>query len=122
MAARNLKVVERTSPNRSAPPRPLGKHGLQLWKTVTGEYAIEDCGSVEMLTQACAALDRAESCRALIDANGEVIRSKPGMRDHPLLKHELAARAFVVRTLARLGLDVEPIGRVGRPSAPWGQR
>jgi hypothetical protein len=39
------------------------------------------------------------------------------MREHPGLKHELAARSFVVRTLARLGLDVEAIKPVGRPAA-----
>jgi hypothetical protein len=31
-----------------------------------------------------------------------------GVRDHPLLKHELAARSFVTRALHRLNLDVEP--------------
>jgi hypothetical protein len=37
------------------------------------------------------------------------------MKEHPLLKHELAARAFVCRTLQRLGLDVEAIKPPGRP-------
>ena len=69
-----------------------------------------------MLAQACAMLDRAEELREQIDGDGAVVKLKFGLRDHPALKHELAARAFVVRTLARLGLDVEPIGRVGRPT------
>jgi len=42
------------------------------------------------------------------------------LREHPGLKHELAARSFVVRTLARLGLDVEAIKPVGRPAARYG--
>jgi hypothetical protein len=37
------------------------------------------------------------------------------MREHPAMKHELANRAFVVRTLARLGLDVEAVKPIGRP-------
>jgi hypothetical protein len=39
------------------------------------------------------------------------------LRDHPLLKHELAARGFITKSLHRLGLDVEPIGRIGRPTS-----
>jgi hypothetical protein len=42
------------------------------------------------------------------------------MRDHSLIKHEIAARSFVVRTLARLGLDLEPV-RAG-PGRPAGAR
>jgi hypothetical protein len=38
-----------------------------------------------------------------------------GPRDHPLLKHELAARSFVVRTLQRLGLNMEAVKPTGRP-------
>jgi hypothetical protein len=54
--------------------------------------------------------------RDQIDRDGEVIRTKQGLRDHPGLKHELANRSFVVRTLSRLGLDVEAIKPVGRPA------
>ena len=38
-----------------------------------------------------------------------------GIRDHPALKHELANRSFVGKTLVRLGLDVEPVRGIGRP-------
>jgi hypothetical protein len=37
------------------------------------------------------------------------------MAKKPLLKAELANRAFAVRTLARLGLDLDPVKPVGRP-------
>jgi hypothetical protein len=69
-----------------------------------------------MLCLACQSLDRAEALRAEIDADGQVIRSRGQIRDNPCLKHELAARAFVVRTLSRLGLSFEPMrSTVGRP-------
>jgi hypothetical protein len=43
------------------------------------------------------------------------------VREHPALKHELSNRAFVVRTLSRLGLDVEPLRpSVGRPGLKVG--
>src|SRR5688572_2664719 len=110
-----LKVVPSSPLTGSQPPRTLGEAGLSLWRAVTSEYGIEDAGGIEMLAQACAALDRAEACAQHIQRDGEVIRTKAGPQDHPSLKHELANRAFVVRTLGRLGLDVEVVKPVGRP-------
>jgi hypothetical protein len=56
-------------------------------------------------------LDRAEALRIEIDRDGEVIRLRSTVKDHPALKHELANRAFVVRTLARpVGRPTQPIG------------
>jgi hypothetical protein len=101
------------------PPRKLGKHGTNLWHSIMGEYEIADAGGIEMLASACQSLDRAERCRETIDRDGELIRTKAGMREHPLLKHELAARAFVCRTLQRLGLDVEAVKPQGRPPGTW---
>ena len=103
------------------PARTLGKHGTSLWRAIMDEYEIEDAGGVELLTTACQQLDRAESLREQIDQDGDIVRTKASMREHPGLKHELAARSFVVRTLARLGLDVEAVKPVGRPLAKaWG--
>jgi hypothetical protein len=97
------------------PPRPLGEHGKAFWDRICAEYAIADGGGIELLAQACAALDRAEECAAVIARDGLTVETNSGIRDHPLVKHELANRAFVTRAIARLGLDVEPVGRVGRP-------
>ena len=97
------------------PPRPLGKHGAALWASIHAAYRIDDAGGIEMLAQACAELDAAEDYASHIKKDGAVIRTNGGIKDHPLIKHELAARAFVVRTLQRLGLDVETVRPVGRP-------
>ena len=102
------------------PPRKLGRYGADLWRKVMAEDEISDAGGLELLASASAALDRAERCREAIDRDGEMVRTKFGPRDHPLLKHELAARSFVCRTLQRLGLNVETIKPVGRPPAPHG--
>jgi phage terminase small subunit len=104
----------------AAPPRKLGTHGGALWKQVMAEYRITDAGGLAMLTQACIELDIAEDCRTQISRDGSCIRTKTGLKEHPLIKHELAARAFVVRTLSRLGLDVEPVKAIGRPTKPIG--
>lgn len=117
MTAKKLKLVTSTPPQHGTPPRPLGKHGLALWRSIHAEYGIEDAGGQEILLQACQALDRAEACREKIDREGETMRLKAGLvKDHPLLKHELANRAFVTRCIGRLGLDVEAIKPVGRPA------
>ena len=118
--SKKLYAVDDTNrpPHHPEPPRSLGEHGMTLWRSVHGAYKIEDAGGIEMLAQACAACDRAEACAAAIERDGAVLRLKGGaLKDHPALKHELANRAFVVRTLGRLGLDVEAVRPVGRPPA-----
>ena len=75
---------------------------------------------MEMLAQACAMLDAAEDYASIIAKDGATIRVNGVTKDHPLLKHLLAARAFVVRTLQRLGLDVEATKSVGRPPHKFG--
>jgi hypothetical protein len=111
-----LKAV----PETVAPPRALGKHGYALWCSIHAGYNVEDAGGLAMLALACECLDRAEMLREEIDRDGATIRLKNGaLKDHPALKHELGNRSFVVRTLQRLGLDVEPIRPIGRPPGAW---
>jgi hypothetical protein len=94
----------------------LGEHGRSLWQRVQSEYDVRDAGGIELLVQACEALDRVGRLREQIDADGEVIRARGTVRAHPALRDELAGRAFITRTLARLGLDVERVrSSVGRP-------
>ena len=103
------------------PHRKLGSDGKQLWRTVTSEYEIEDATGRELLLLACEQLDRAQKLRDRIDSDGEMVRGRNGsVREHPLLKPELLARAFVVRTLNRLGLDAEPVKAPGRPQSKIG--
>jgi hypothetical protein len=103
-----------------SPPRTLSSPGLALWTSVQREYAVHDAGGVELLCLACQALDRAESLSAAIAAEGQTIRTRSGIRAHPALRDELANRAFVTRTLAKLGINVEPIKSPGRPSSGLG--
>ena len=59
--AKNPKLsVVRTTATGQPPPRKLGEHGRRLWHDVTTAYHIEDIGGIELLCQACAAIDRAE--------------------------------------------------------------
>jgi hypothetical protein len=112
-----LKLVRSsTSSNVIAPSRQLGQHGTDLWSVIQTEYNVADSGGVEILMQACAALDRAEEAAEAINHDGPVILIKGIPREHPLLKAELANRAFCVRCLQKLGLNFEELKNTGRPS------
>ena len=103
-----------------APPRRLGADGMDLWVRVMDAYQIEDVGGIELLAQCCASLDRAEQLARAIAQDGVVIACENGRRSHPACKDELACRAFIVRTLEKLGVTVEPVKPPGRPPTPKG--
>jgi hypothetical protein len=111
-----LVNAEQTTPvTPLAPPASLDKTGRTLWQSIMSEYDIQDSGGQQMLFQICEAADRVHEFSSLIARDGAVVRTKHGPKDHPLIKHELAARSFVVRSLQRLGLDVDPVKAIGRP-------
>jgi hypothetical protein len=93
---------------------------MKLWRDVHTEYDISDVGGIELLAQACAAVDQAEALADDIAADGRVIRTRSGPKVHPALKEQLAHRAFACRVLHRLGLNVESVKDVGRPSGGVG--
>jgi P27 family predicted phage terminase small subunit len=104
-----------------APPRALGQHGLEFWRKVQSEFAISDCAGIELLMQACSAIDRAESLAEIIAREGEVIRTRTGtIKSHPAVRDELSARQVVMKAIARLGIDVEPVKSPGRPPKTFG--
>lgn len=103
-----------------APPRKLGVHGMRLWDAIHEEVSIEDASGIELLLLACEATDRSQDCAAEIKRHGVLIKTSTGAKENPLLKIELANRAFVTRALARLGLEVEPLKSVGRPCGSFG--
>jgi hypothetical protein len=109
-----LTIVGSTSTGIQ-PPRKLGKHGMMLWTGIQREFRVDDRGGVELLSQACAAADRAEALAACVARDGETIKTRTGLRIHPAVREELACRAFVCRTLERLGVNVEAIKKPGRP-------
>jgi hypothetical protein len=113
-----LTVIEPGSTGLQ-PPRPLGPEGRGLWDRVQREYDVSDPAGIEFLTLAAESLDRARSLSEAIQRDGEVIRTPSGIRTHPAVREELANRAFVTRTLQRLGLNFEPL-RTG-PGRPPGR-
>ena len=116
--ASKLKLVDTSA---GGPPRPLGPPGVALWRSITRDYDVTDAAGIELLCLACQALDRAEECRALIDEHGAAFIVQPSgmIRQNPLLRDELANRAFVSKCLERLGVNEEPAKANGRPTGSW---
>ena len=83
----------------------------------TSEHSFDDTPGVRLRC-----LYRAEDCAVQVAADGPVLRTKAGIKEHPALRCELASRSFCVRTLARLGLDFEPLKAMGRPPSGIGYR
>jgi hypothetical protein len=113
MVKKAISLVRSSAPE---PPRKLGAAGHDLWRTVQAQYGITDIGGTETLMQICLAVDRLEALASRITRDGEVVETSRGPRAHPALRDELQTRAFVVRSLQRLGLGVEPLKQIGRPN------
>ena len=110
-----ITLVKPAAASGAPPPRPLGAHGTDLWTRVTAQYVISDAGGIELLAQACAAIDRIEELDKCIAIDGPIIYCKGVPGAHPAIKEQLALRAFVCRTLQRLGLNLETVKPPGRP-------
>ena len=115
MAKPPFTIVDNLGGNVPKPPRPLKDDGRGLWDRVHSEFVIEDAQGVHMLQLACEQLDAVAEMQAEIDAEGLTLRTRAGsFRDHPLLRHVLAGRAFVAKVLGKLGID-PPRPGPGRP-------
>jgi hypothetical protein len=115
-----LTMVQPSPDDCPMPPRPLGLSGFALWRDVHHQYTIEDAGGVELLYSACEARDRLDQIGQEIARDGVVIRTKHGIKDNPLIRHEVALRAFIVKTIERLGINLEAVKSVGRPGIGFG--
>jgi hypothetical protein len=100
------------------PPATLGPSGARLWRSIMAQYDIRDAGGLAILEDACASRNNADEMAAVITQEGRMIRTKTGFKEHPLIRHETAARGLTAKLLRSLGLDVEPLrsssGRPGR--------
>jgi hypothetical protein len=93
---------------------------MDLWRRVQREYAIRDSGGLELLYQICAARDRLAELDAAISDSGVLVQTRTGLKGNPALRDELACRAFIARSLARLGVTSEPLHSPGRPATGLG--
>jgi hypothetical protein len=92
-----------------------------MWDAVQREFGIEDAAGRELLVQAAGALDLIETLGEAIARDGAIVYGRTGVpKAHPAVKDQIAARAFLVRTLEKLGVTSENIKSVGRPPNAYG--
>jgi hypothetical protein len=116
-----LRIVAQTTVTAVEPLETLGEPGARLWRKIVGEYDFSDSAGQAMLTAACLSLDRADSLRAKIAAEGEVVTTPFGPRLHPAVGAEQQARNSCARILKQLGLVDQPKrDRPGRPPKSGG--
>jgi hypothetical protein len=71
----------------------LGKAGAGLWGSIHRDYVIEDSTGHQMLLRICEARDSLASYDKQIGRDGLTIRMASGLKEHPLLKVQLATRS-----------------------------
>lgn len=90
-------------------PITLSPEGKRLWRQILTDYpGIQDRAHLKVLEVALLALDRAERCRRQIDADGEMMPDRFGIKKpHGLLPSERDARAAFYNGIKTLGLSPE---------------
>jgi phage terminase small subunit len=100
--------MKSTKINR-VPPAPghLEPPEKTLWRSIAKEFAIDDPGSISILSAGMDAHQRARRCRERIDAEGETITDRfEQTKVHPHLASERDARAAFLAAMRVLNLDV----------------
>ena len=99
-----------------SPPSGLSGRAEAVWKDVVPRRA-RSVGRLSILEEALRALDRADQCRRLIEAEGLTTTTKTtgAVHVHPLAKLERESRQQFIRAMDILSLrwDNEVDGRTG---------
>jgi hypothetical protein len=107
-------------PDPLTPPDDLASAGSQLWRDLHRDFEITDASGLAMLHQICCTVDKVTEYSATIERDGAMLRTKSGVKDHPLIRHVLSGRSFIVRSLHKLGLDIiAPRAEAGRPTGDY---
>ena len=90
------------------PPRPLGKAGRRLWRSVHESYELES-HERELLLEACTVLDTIDQLQAVVDRDGPTtLGSAQQVVAHPCLLECRQQRIAFARLVGQLGLpDVD---------------
>lgn len=93
-----------------SPPKHLRSASAKLWRSVVGEYILEEHHH-RILQLACEALDRCQQARSVIDKKGLTYNDRFGQpRARPETGIERDNRLACIRALRELGLSVEEPG------------
>lgn len=98
-------------------PVGLSKTAISWWDKLLNEYSIDDQAGLLILETALRAMDRMAMAAALVDKHGAVTVDKFGqLKANPACAVERDSRAAMMAALKSLNLDMEPLGKPGRPS------
>ena len=103
------------------PPKHLKSEGRAFWEAVVGGFEIQEY-HYAVLQTCCEALDDVAEARAMIAADGMVLKSEGKLaRTHPATRVLKDSQMTFLRAQRELGVDQEPPGDIGRPPGPRGQ-
>jgi P27 family predicted phage terminase small subunit len=106
--------VRSTHPLPPRPRQPVAPKGLcpearAFWQKVISEYAIDDPGSLLILTSACEAFTRMKQAQDIIAKEGMTTIDRFNQaKCHPAILVERDSRAAMLAALKQLGLEAEP--------------
>jgi len=102
--------------NDTKTPAGLSPAARSWWKKLMGEYDIDDQAGLLILETAMRAMDRMTMAADLIDKHGAVVVDKfEQLKANPACAVERDSRAAMMAALKSLNLDLEPLGKPGRP-------
>jgi P27 family predicted phage terminase small subunit len=104
-------------PPPKTPPAPphLSPEARDWWERILREWVLDD-PSLLLLQAALESFDRMNAARLIVEAEGIVVRDRWGqLRPNPAVLAERDSRTAMCRALKQLGLDLEPLGSIGRP-------
>jgi len=85
-------------------PPGLADRGKAFWRDTVTEYELSR-GELELLAEACRALDQCDGLRSALDVDGYTVRGSEGQpRVHPAVSQLNATRTLLGRLLAQLAL------------------
>jgi P27 family predicted phage terminase small subunit len=100
-------------------PEELSKNSKQFFKSILKEYELE-AHHIEILTQACHALDRLQEAQKSIQKHGSYYLDrfkKPKIL--PAVEVEAKYMVIFKNLIRELGLDLEPPKEPGRPPGQY---
>jgi P27 family predicted phage terminase small subunit len=90
------------------PPKHLTAEGKRLWRSLFGQFVLDDAAGIALLRVAVEAFDRAQEARRMIKAEGAVLTDRFGQKKaHPACAIERDARGQFLAAIRALKLEPE---------------
>lgn len=104
---------------QTRPPRGLKAPGRALWRSITGDFALDE-RELATLLEVCRTCDTLAALQALVDSEG--LKDSTGKRPNPLLTELRLQRITFARLMTALRVPVEEDERKDRTQRRGGPR